>query len=56
MPKAIHIRKKPAKDAALFCGGGRCNDQTALASVGPAQSEKATCERCHKAKNAAEED
>ena len=54
MAKAVHIRKKPAKDSALYCGGGRCNDQTALASVGPAQADRATCERCEKAKKAAE--
>jgi hypothetical protein len=52
----IHIRRKAPKDAPLYCGGARCNDQTKLKSVGPQQADKGNCQRCQRAKGAADRD
>ena len=52
--RATHIREKQAKTSVLWCGGGRCKDQTKLKSVAPIAAAKGDCQRCIKAKKAAE--
>lgn len=51
MPKkALHVREKAPKGSPIWCGGGRCNDPNALASVSPQKAKndkyKGYCKRC----------